>query len=349
MMQGGQQMRWWINGMLLIILLVLIIPSLIVKGCSTDEHRTMVMEPEVEIESDLLSIDIETLGNEPSIFVYDHVDKKTIDIPLEQYIVGVVAAEMPASFDIEALKAQAVAARTLAVRKMRAYGGRGCSKYENEADICTFYGHCQAWISDEEQQKNWRDEYKVNKKKIVQAVEDTRGLILTYQGNPIEVFFYSTSNGKTEDVSEVFSAQLPYYKVVDSMGEEDAPKFREVFTFTRREFIDIFKRQYPKGKLTEKNLESQVKIISHTESGRVGEISVGGIKLKGKDFRGIYGLNSADFKLEYLPDKVLIHTVGYGHGVGMSQVGADRMAKDGGTFEDILKHYYIGIDIDTAY
>lgn len=342
-------MRWWINGMLLIIFIVLVIPSFIVKGCSKDECRTIVIDATEDEEPELLSIDIESIKNEPSILVYDHIDKRNMDIPLEKYVVGVVAAEMPASFDIEALKAQAIAARTLAVRKMRIYGGQGCSKYGNETDVCTFYGHCQAWISDEQQKKNWGDEYASNRQKIVQAVEDTRGLILTYQGSPIEVFFYSTSNGKTEDVSEVFSVQLPYYKVVDSEGEEDAPKFREVFTFTRGEFIDMFKSHYPKSKLTEKSLESQVNILSYTESGRVGEILVGGIKLKGKDFRSIYGINSADFKLEFLPDKVLIHTTGYGHGVGMSQVGADRMAKDGGTYRDILNHYYIGIDIDTAY
>lgn len=342
-------MRWWINGMLLIVFIVLVIPSIIVKGCSGDQYETIIIDTEKDEDPELLSIDIESIKNEPSILLYDHIDKRCVDIPLEQYIVGVVAAEMPASFDIEALKAQAVAARTLAVRKMRAYGGRGCSKYDNNADICTFYGHCQAWISDEEQKKNWGAEYTTNRKKIVQAVEDTRGLILTYQGNPIEVFFYSTSNGKTEDVSEVFSVELPYYKVVDSGGEEDAPKFKEVFTFTRGEFIDIFKRHYPKAKLTKKSLESQVKILNHTESGRVGEILVGGTKLKGKDFRSIYGINSTDFRLEFLADKVLIHTTGYGHGVGMSQVGADRMAKDGGTYRDILNHYYIGVDIDTAY
>lgn len=342
-------MKWWINILLLITLIVLIIPSFIVKGCQVDKEMVTVVEQGIEVEPELMSIDIETLGEEPLLAVYNHMSKEVMNLPLEQYIVGVVAAEMPASFELEALKAQAVAARTLAIRKMKSYGGRGCSKYNNQSDICTFYGHCQAWISDEEQKTNWKGEYQHNRTKIVQAVEETRGRILTYQGNPIEVFFYSTSNGKTEDVSEVFSAQLPYYKVVDSVGEEDAPKFREVFTFTRKEFIDIFKRKYPNSKLSDKNLEEQVKILSHNESGRVGDISVGGITLKGKDFRSLYGINSADFNIEYSKDEIQIHTKGYGHGVGMSQVGADRMAKDGGSFEDILKHYYIGIDIDRAY
>lgn len=335
--------------MLLIILIVLVIPAIIVKGCSKTEYQEIIVGTEKKEEPETLSIDIESIESEPSILLYNHIEKENIDIPLEKYIVGVVAAEMPATFDIEALKAQAIAARTLAVRKMRGYGGRGCSKYNEKADICTFYGHCQAWISDEEQKKNWGDNYTENKSKIVKAVEDTRGLILTYQGNPIEVFFYSTSNGKTEDAREVFSVQLPYYKVVDSVGEEDAPKFKEVFTFTREDFIDIFKKAYPKAKLADKNLESQIEILSHTESGRVGEISVAGVKLKGKDFRSLYGINSADFSLEFKQDNVLIHTTGYGHGVGMSQVGADRMANDGKTYREILNHYYVNIDIDTAY
>ncbi len=342
-------MRWWINGILLIILVVLVIPTFIVKGCSNDESTPIILETEDREDFDVLSIDIETIENEPSILIYDHINKKKMEIPLEQYVVGVVAAEMPASFHIEALKAQAVAARTLAIRKMRAYGGRGCSKYDTDVDMCTFYGHCQAWISDEEQKENWGADYIANRSKIVQAVEDTRGLILTYQGSPIEVFFYSTSNGKTEDASEVFSMQLPYYKVVDSFGEEDAPKFKEEFTFTRREFVDIFKKHYPNSKLTSKNIESQIRILNHTQSGRVGEILVGGIKLKGSEFRSIYGINSADFEFQFLKDKVIIYTTGYGHGVGMSQVGADRMAKEGKSYTDILNHYYIDVEIDMGY
>ena len=339
-------MRWWLYGLLLSILVVLIIPSVIVKGCSIDRQ---VLEQTMEIEPEGLSITMETLGDTPQIKVYNHIDKEIMDMPLEQYIVGVVAAEMPASFNIEALKAQAVAARTLAVRKMKAYGGRGCSKYGSGADVCTFYGHCQAWISDIDQEKNWKGEYDSNRAKITNAVQETRGLILTYQDNPIEVFYYSTSNGKTEDVSEVFSTQLPYYQVVDSKGEEDAPKYREVFTFTDKEFVDIFKRQYPNSNLTRKGLDAQINILGYTESGRVAEISVGGIKIQGKDFRSLYGLNSADFRIEYSGDKVLIHTTGYGHGVGMSQVGADRMGENGGTYQEILKHYYIDVKIDRIY
>ena len=342
-------MKWWINGMLLIVLVVLIIPSIIVRGCSNDESKPIMVDSQESMDEDILTIDIGRSSDEPSISLYDHIDGQVIDIPLEQYVVGVVAAEMPASFDIEALKAQAVAARTLAVRKMRIYGGQGCSKYGVDVDVCSFYGHCQAWISDEEQKKNWGSSYNEKRSKIVQAVEETRGVILSYQGNPIEVFFYSTSNGKTEDSAEVFSRQLPYYSVVDSVGEEDAPKFKGISSFSRREFVEIFKKHYPKSKLTMENIESQVKILGHTKGGRVDEITIGVVKLKGKDVRSIYDLNSADFSFEFSDDKVIIHTTGYGHGVGMSQVGADRMARGGNTFIEILEHYYIDVDIDTIY
>lgn len=335
--------------MLLIVFIVLVIPSFIVRGCSISESKPIMIESKEQTVEDALTIDIKSEENEPFIQLYDHINGKIIELSLEQYIVGVVAAEMPASFHIEALKAQAVAARTLAVRKMREYGGQGCSKYDAEVDVCSFYGHCQAWISDEEQKKNWGSSYDEKRKKIVQAVEETRGIILRYQGSPIEVFFYSTSNGKTEDSEEVFSMNLPYYGVVDSIGEEDAPQFKGIATFSRDEFVKRFKQYYPNSKLTVKNIESQVKILSYTESGRVDEIMVGGIKLKGKDFRTIYNLNSADFNFEFSDEEVIIHTTGYGHGVGMSQVGADKMAKGGKTFIDILKHYYIGVDIETVY
>ncbi|WP_129721591.1 stage II sporulation protein D [Xylanivirga thermophila] len=340
-------MRTWVNVILFIIVIALIIPTLIVKGCSVksihlqgpDNHDGTEEQDEIKLK---------WKSNEPKIALYDHQKKEVVDMALEEYIAGVVAAEMPVSFEMEALKAQAVAARTFAVKKMHVFGGSGCQNH-SEADVCSFYGHCQAWIGEDDQKRNWGNDYEKNRSRIVQAVEETRGDIITYAGEPIEVFFYSTSNGKTEDVSEVFSTALPYYKVVDSPGEEDAPKYKEIFSFSNKQFVDIFKKQYPKSNLRPNNLERQIKILSHTDGDRVKEVQVGNIKIKGKDFRNVYGINSSDFTFEFLKDSVKIHTRGYGHGVGMSQVGADRMAKGGSSYIDIIKHYYVGVDIQKAY
>lgn len=169
---------------------------------------------------------------------------------------------------------------------------------------------------------------------------------MTYEGQPIEVFFYSTSNGKTEDVAEVFSASLPYYKVVESPGEEDAPRYKETFSFTYDEFIKIFNSKYPNSGLSASNLDKQIKILSWTDSGRVRDLMVGNTKIKATEFRTLYKLNSTDFSFRFEQGKVYIDTTGYGHGVGMSQIGANAMAKEGKDYREILKHYYRGVEIE---
>ncbi len=338
-------MKRWIDIILLIILMVLMLPTLIVTIFS--RRSPDAPPPSFQIPEEEESIRVKETNAvyvEPTITLYNHYTKALEAIPLEEYVVGVVAAEMPSSFELEALKAQAVAARTLAARKLRSHGGGGCTKYKG-ADVCSQYSHCQAWIPESQQRKNWGSNYEENIQKIRQAVEETRGYIMTYEGRPIEVFFYSTSNGKTEDVAEVFSASLPYYGVVDSPGEEGAPRYKETFTFTYEEFVRIFTTKYPKSGLSISNLENSIKILSRTESGRVRDLMVGNTKVKATDFRVLYKLNSTDFTFRFDQGKVYIDTIGYGHGVGMSQIGANVMAKKGQKYIEILKHYYRGIEI----
>jgi len=335
-------MRWWVNFILSIVLIVLIIPTLIIKGFSSDKAESESAAFGDDERGDDISITRQV--RVPDVAMYDHTTKKLVRLALEDYVVGAVAAEMPASFELEALKAQAVAARTLAMKKMRAFGGRGCDKHP-QADVCSMFNHCQAWISEQQMKNNWKDRYQANYEKIKKAVEETQGYIITYRDEPIEVFYHSTSNGKTADVSEVFSVSLPYYAVVNSPGEEDSPRYRQTFTFSNDEFVRIFKKSYPSSNLSVSNLTSQIKIKSYTESGRVREVVVGGITVKGTEFRLLYGLNSTDFKFRFEKNKVKIDTVGFGHGVGMSQVGANHMAKQGYTYVDILKHYYKGIEV----
>lgn len=339
-------MRQWIDVLIIIILIVLILPSLLVAMFS--RRNPDIPPPHVYSYDEGESIQVKKSSatyQEPTITLYNHYTKSLESIPLEEYVVGVVAAEMPSSFEMEALKAQAVAARTLAVRKMRSKGGRGCTKYDG-ADVCSQFNHCQAWISESQQRKNWGDKFQENSNRIRQAVQETRGYIMTYEGQPIEVFFYSTSNGKTEDVAEVFSASLPYYKVVESPGEEDAPRYKETFSFTYDEFIRIFHSQYPNSGLSASKLDQQIKILSWTDSGRVRELMVGNTKIKATEFRTLYNLNSTDFSFRFKQGKVYIDTTGYGHGVGMSQIGANAMAKEGKDYREILKHYYRGVEIE---
>jgi len=338
------QMKTWISIILTAIIVMLVIPTVIVSIFSRTDSEGSKPTSEVQIEQEK-PIRVVISGKDPVVNLYDHYSKKLITIDLEEYVIGVVAAEMPASFELEALKAQAVAARTLAAYKMKALGGKGCGKYEG-ADVCSEFSHCQAWIPDSQMRKNWGKSYEDNLQKIKQAVYQTWGEIMTYNGKPIEVFFHSTSNGKTENVEEVFSASLPYYDVVESPGDKNGPNYSASVSFTVDEFIRKFENKYGKSNLTRNNIKDQIKILSYTESGRVKEIMIGGIKIKGTDFRNLYGLNSTDFELHFEGDKIIIKTRGYGHGVGMSQVGANYMAEQGKDYRQILNHYYQGIEIE---
>ena len=337
-------MKTWFMIILAAAIVILIIPTIIVgvfSGTATELERPISSSNEEQSQP----IRVEISGKDPVINLYNHYNKELVTMDLEEYVVGVVAAEMPASFEMEALKAQAVAARTLAVFKMKALGGKGCSRYEG-ADVCSEFSHCQAWISDEQMKKNWGKSYEENLSKIKEAVFSTWGEIMTYNGKAIEVFFHSTSNGKTENVDEVFSTSLPYYDVVESPGDENGPRYKAAVSFTIDEFIRKIKSKYKDSNITKENIRDQIKILSYTEGDRVKEIMIGGVKVKGTDFRNLFNLNSADFKLYFQGDKVVIETRGYGHGVGMSQVGADYMAEQGKDYREILHHYYQGIEIE---
>jgi stage II sporulation protein D len=328
---------------LILVALVLIIPAAIALLTGPKAHA-----PERPIADPNQGITVESPAEEPTIQVYNAEEGQIVPMKLEEYVVGAVAAEMPASYDLEALKAQAVAARTLAAYKWRGRGGPGCANHPG-ADICTAYTHCQAWVDETGMREKWGTGYEKWRQKVTEAVAATRGMILTYDGQPIQVFYYATSNGKTEDSAAVFAQDLPYYGVVDSPGEEGYHKYDETVTFTRAEVADTLCRLYPASHVNKKDLEKQIEILSHTDSGRVAQIRIGDITISGSAFRQAFGLNSTDFTITYKGNNVHIRTLGYGHGVGMSQVGAQAMAEKGADVSEILAHYYIGTTLYRMY
>lgn len=278
--------------------------------------------------------------------VYNVSKKQVQEIELEDYIMGVVAGEMPVEFESEALKAQAVAARTYAVTRMKSFGGAGCKSHP-EVDICTDSHCCQAWILKEDIMKRWEAADALNYwDKIFRAVNDTRGMMLTYDAAPVMYpLYFSTSSGKTENSQDVYSSQYPYLRSVTSPNEDLAPKYTTKVTMTSDEFVKKFSESQFKIKLDKAKLPSQVKILSRTEGGSVKSIQLGNKTLKGTDVRAILDLNSANFNIQYSNSNVIITVLGNGHGVGMSQWGANIMAKSGSKYEDILKHYYTGVEI----
>lgn len=274
------------------------------------------------------------------IKLYNTKEDKIEEIPLEEYICGVVASEMPASFHIEALKAQAVAARTFVMAKIK----NKCNKAKG-AQICDTT-HCQVYLNEKDKKESWGSKANDNWNKIVQAINDTKGKVLTYKGElVVNPQFFATSSGKTESSKDVFASSIPYLQSVDSPGEEVAPKFKSTKDVTYKEFVNKINSTYGNGKMNLNNVKSQIKILDRTDSGMVKEIQLGKVKIKGTDFRNLFNLNSANFKLEFKKNSIAINCLGYGHGVGMSQWGANSMAKSGESYDKILMHYYTGVKI----
>ncbi len=247
---------------------------------------------------------------------------------------------MPANFEIEALKAQAIVARTYTAYKM--YKG---SKHEN-ADICDDSKCCQAWISKENRLARWNEAEKENNwNKIETAVKETLGKIITYNGEPINAFFHSNSGGTTEKVSNVWGGtDYPYLQSVATSGEDVYTQYSSNITLTKQEFQEKLQAAHPEI-IIDWNEENPIQITEYTESGRVKTLKVGNINISGVEARTIFGLKSAKFSIE-VGENISFNVVGYGHGVGLSQTGADAMAKTGATAEQIINHYYTDVKIE---
>lgn len=265
------------------------------------------------------------------------------ELSLDEYLYGVVSAEMPASFEEEALKAQAVVARTYTIYKI-INGGK-----HNDANICDSANCCQAWISKEDRMAKWNENERDNNwNKIVSAVNLTKGKIITYENEPINAFFHSNSGGTTETATNVWGGtNYPYLQVVTTSGEEDYTQYSSEASFTNEEILQKLKEYYSEIEINFED-ENEIKIIENTESGRVKTIKFGNIQIPGTEARKIFGLKSTMFTIEKTNESINFKVLGYGHGVGMSQTGADSMAKLGNNYEDIIKHYYAGVEIQDA-
>lgn len=277
--------------------------------------------------------------------VFDTQQNSLVSVPLESYVCAVVAAEMPASYHEEALKAQAVAARTRAVSQSSVGQGCGCSLHEG-ADICTDSAHCQAFATVQDCLDKWGDEYEVYKARIEQAVAATAGEIITYEGLPITVFYHAISGGVTEDSQTVFAQSLPYLTSVESSGEETVRGYNVDTTFTFAEAASLLQKAFPDQEISSTEVQQNLSIRSYTPTGRVDTLSIGDSEIKAADVRKALGLRSTWFTISADQDTITFHQRGYGHGVGMSQVGANSMAANNANYQTILTHYFQGTAIE---
>lgn len=276
--------------------------------------------------------------DKPSQFitVYDHKLGGTTQMDMEDYVFHALSGEMFASYQPEALKAQACAIRTYVEYKIQ-HGG--CSKYE-DADVCTDYTSCLAFSRDEEMQEKWGDQYSEYAEKMRKAATDTQGEIITYEGEPINALFFSNAAGHTDDVQNVFGGNLEYLKGVESYETPDSFKYEEVVNFTKDEFFAKLREKYPE--IT----EGEIEILSRDDSDRVQTVQIGENQLSGTEVRTALTLNSTNFTITESGGDLVFDVKGYGHGVGLSQAGAEEMAKRGYDYQDILKHYYTGVEIE---
>jgi stage II sporulation protein D len=284
---------------------------------------------------------------EPDVRVYVTSTGRTETLPLEQYIVGVVAAEMPPSFEGEALKAQAIAARTFIARRLLADDTSGAPA---GADVTDTVKH-QAYISKAKLTREWGHSGKsAELAKIQQAVRDTKDTIMVYEGKPITASFFSTSNGYTENSEDVWAKAVPYLRSVSSPWDKQlAPRYTETVTLSRQSVFDrLGLSRTAIAASTGGGRMPEIRILSKTEGHRIKKIEVGGSIFTGPEIRNKLGLRSAEFTWKAEGDRLAITTYGYGHGVGMSQWGANGMAKEGHTATQILLHYYTGISFAQA-
>lgn len=263
---------------------------------------------------------------------------------LDVYLQGVVRGEMPASFELEALKAQAAAERTYIYYQLAA----GRKEAHPNADVCTDPSCCNAWLSEEAAREKWGGDFNGWESRIEEAVAATDGQVALYDGQPILAVFHSSSAGKTAGAGDVWSGDMPYLRSVDSPeGEETVPNYYSAAEFTAAEAKALLAQAHPELTFSG-GPDKWFGAVEKDESGRVGTVEVCGAPLRGVEVRRIFSLRSACFTIDAAADRVTFRVTGYGHGVGMSQYGANELARQGRTWQEILLWYYADIAIGPA-
>lgn len=319
---------------LFLMLITFFLPFMTSISFSADEIENSA------IETLNLSPPPDEVLTEKTITVFNADTKETEEQILEEYLIGVVSAEMPASYEKEALKAQAVAARTYILNKEN----RKNPDHSN-AIVCTSPNHCKGYISPPDAEKKWGKNWVENfYPKIKEAVLETRGEYITYNGEIIEAYFFALSNGKTESSLDVWGSSRPYLMSTESSFDTQAPNFLSTASFSLLDFNSRLKTLNPDFSPSSSPTISDTVL---TDGKRVSFLKINGTKFQGTDIRSLFSLKSTDFSIKTDGDNVIFLVKGNGHGVGMSQYGANCLAKEGKNYREILSHYYKGIEILT--
>lgn len=344
--------------LVLLVIVIMAVPTVLVTLSSSSDTGRADQPHETKAEN-TADTDVELIieENAGEIPVYLTKEKEIVHVPLEAYIRGVVAAEMPADFHIEALKAQALAARTYIIDRvgrqdfsdMEQYGEAAAGAWVSDTE------KHQVYYTDDQLRRIWGDAssespaYREKSSRINRAVNETRGQVITYDGRPIYAAFFSTSNGKTENSEDYWQDAYPYLRSVDSAWDRQAPTYEgEPVSFPLSEFARLLEQQTgkPIAVTASAGGEDWIRIEKKTEGENIAEVTIGDQTYTGREVREALDLRSADFSWQIEGGRIAITTRGYGHGVGMSQWGANLMAEDGKTAEDIITHYYRDVHVE---
>ena len=309
----------------LIFVLGVMLPNLLIAAVS--RHQTK--EPVTLITAGTT----EPKQTQPDELMIPVLDKNGIvrDISEDDYLTCVVLCEMPAEFEIEALKAQAIVARTYALRRQKTGSKHPSAAVCMEPSCCQGYKSVEAYLS--------AGGTSADVEKIRHAVVSTRNTVLTYKGELIEATYFSCSGGYTEDAQAVWGSDIPYLRATPSPGEEGAARYTDTVTFSTKEFLQKLGCTKPAG------ATGWLSDVEYTQGGGVASIRLCGKVFSGTTVRQLLGLRSTAFTITVLGDTVTVTTKGFGHRVGMSQYGADAMAANGSDYKEILQHYYQGIEL----
>ncbi len=270
-----------------------------------------------------------------TVTLYRTATQKTQVLPLRDYLFGVLAGEMPASYPEEALKAQVVASYSYLLHRKNTIQTHPGADFGHPGEICDDPNHCKAFATVEECEVRWGKEWRSSfEEKLTNIVEAALGYAVLYEGEPANTVFHAFSGGTTEDAADVWGAEVPYLKSTDSHWDREAKDFSTIVKIP----IETFQTAL---EITSTDLGA----IALTQGGSIGEISIGGKNFTGRQLREQFGLRSTRFTLEIQKDQAVFQVSGYGHQVGMSQFGASVLAQNGFTFREILSYYYKNVTV----
>ena len=318
-----------------LVFLVIMIPALIVAFFS--QERSQVEAPRLEIQE----MNVEA----PPVLVWLKEKDEVVTLELEDYLMCVVSSEMPASFEMEALKAQAVAARTYSVARVLNFAETENPTGHEKAALCDTT-HCQVYQNREQiaqiRSEEWmRDSWP----RIQEAVNATAGQVLCYNGELAgQTLFHSSSGGRTENSEDVFVTAVPYLRSVESPYEEDATHSNELTEIPITQFVETINASVEGANIGAWDARN-IKVTARSSGDKAMRIEIGSLVMTGKEIRELFNLASANFNVSATEDSLLFVSNGYGHGVGLSQYGANGMAQRGYTYDQILTHYYTGVEI----